>query len=575
MTDGAGWAGPDGGGSVVSPVGGGSDSPGDPDGDGLSGGGVDSPPVPPVGEAEPLGVAVGVGAAVVVGPGERVRLDSVRGVRSSPPEDGGAVTVTVGEGTFSTGIASEPEVSLASSLPQTPPTVSPTTAAVAQHTAHSRTIPCCTTLLHPLVVPFGAGDPTGAGRSSPTGSNETPPVRVPGGTRIPRGSGPPRAGRRRAWVRFTLGSQAVHRDCLTGAGTVPSSSPGCSMARNRASIKDVAARAGVSLGTVSNVLNRPELVSDGTRERVQAAIAELGFVRNESARQLRAGRSRTIAYVALDASNPFFTDVARGIEEVARAAGLAVYLCDVHSDPRRQQEYLDLLGEQRVQGVLVTPADPDDPRLTELPRRGTPVVLVDRGAADRTQCSVTVDDILGGELAVTHLLDTGHRRVAFVGGPLSIPQVRDRHTGALGAWQRAGRDPADLVRLETEALNVEEGRRAGERLAGLSGSRRPTAAFCANDLLALGLLQEMTRHGLAVPDDVAIVGYDDILFAEAAAVPLTSVRQPRHQLGRSAAELLIEETGDDPEHVHQQLQFQPELVARASSSLGHRRRAHR
>jgi LacI family transcriptional regulator len=324
------------------------------------------------------------------------------------------------------------------------------------------------------------------------------------------------------------------------------------MARSRASIKDVAARAGVSLGTVSNVLNQPEMVSDPTRERVHAAIAELGFVRNESARQLRAGRSRTIAYVALDASNPFFTDVARGIEEVARSAGLAVYLCDVDGDPRRQHDYLDLLAEQRVQGVLVTPADPDDPRLADLPTKGTPVVLVDRGAADPSQCSVTVDDVLGGDLAATHLVDTGHERVAFVGGPFSIPQVRDRHTGALGAWERAGRDPADLVLLGTDALTVAEGRRAGERL-----------------------LQEMTRHGLAVPGDVAIVGYDDILFAEAAAVPLTSVRQPRHQLGRSAAELLVEEAEGDPEHVHRQLQFQPELVARASSMRKRRPRSRR
>jgi len=332
-------------------------------------------------------------------------------------------------------------------------------------------------------------------------------------------------------------------------------------------MKDVAARAGVSVGTVSNVLNRPHLVSDATRTRVQAAIVELGFVRNETARQLRAGRSRTIAYVVMDAGNPFFNDVARGVEDTARAEGIAVYLCNSNQDADREHEYLERLREQRVQGVLITPIDPSGERLAAMPGRGTPVVLVDAQAPDPTWCSVSVDDELGGELALTHLLESGHERIAFVGGPLTVPQVRDRHRGALRALAAAGRDPSALTVLETEALQVAEGRRAGERLAGLPASARPTAAFCANDLLALGLLQAMTRLGRSVPEDLAVVGYDDIVFAEAAAVPLTSVRQPREQLGRTAARLLFEEAAGDESHVHQQIRFSPELVVRASTRV--------
>lgn len=329
-------------------------------------------------------------------------------------------------------------------------------------------------------------------------------------------------------------------------------------------MKDVAAVAGVSVGTVSNVLNRPHLVSEATRRRVRAAIVELGFVRNETARQLRAGSSRTIAYVVMDAANPFFNDVARGVEEAARAEGIAVYLCNSNQDVAREREYLERLREQRVQGVLITPIDPAGERLAEMPGRGTPVVLVDCPARDDTQCSVAVDDVLGGELALTHLLETGHERIAFVGGPLSVQQVRDRHRGALRALEQAGR-PAELIMLETDALVVSEGRRAGERLVGLPASRRPTAAFCANDLLALGLLQAMTRQGRNVPEDLAVVGYDDIEFAEAAAVPLTSVRQPRELLGRTAARLLFEEATGDTTHTHQQIRFRPELVVRAST----------
>jgi LacI family transcriptional regulator len=332
-------------------------------------------------------------------------------------------------------------------------------------------------------------------------------------------------------------------------------------------MKDVAARAGVSVGTVSNVLNRPQLVSEVTRSRVQAAIAELGFVRNETARQLRAGRSRTIAYVVMDAANPFFNDVARGVEDTARAEGVAVYLCNSNQDAAREREYLERLREQRVQGVLITPIDPSGERLAEMPGRGTPVVLVDCQAPDPTWCSVAVDDELGGELALTHLLESGHERIAFVGGPMSVPQVRDRHRGALRALADAGRPASALVLLETDALTVAEGRRAGERLAGLPAPARPTAAFCANDLLALGLLQAMTRLGRAVPEDLAVVGYDDIEFAEAAAVPLTSVRQPRELLGRTAARLLFEEAAGEEGHVHQQVRFSPELVVRASTRV--------
>ncbi|SDE04757.1 LacI family DNA-binding transcriptional regulator [Nocardioides lianchengensis] len=334
-----------------------------------------------------------------------------------------------------------------------------------------------------------------------------------------------------------------------------------------ASVKDVAAAAGVSLGTVSNVLNRPDRVSASTRTRVQEAMAELGFVRNESARQLRAGTSRTLAYVMLDASNPFFTDVAQGIESAAEAADLSLVLCNSGNGAPREEAHLALLQQQRVQGVLVTPVNPESPVLEEVRRRGTPLVIVDRTRDDRSFCSVAVDDRLGGRLAVEHLVDRGHTKVAFIGGPIHLGQVRDRLEGARQAWAAAGLPEDDLVVLATEALDVQEGRNAGQRLSGLPTTRRPTAAFCANDLLALGLLQQAIGSGTRVPEQLAIVGYDDIVFASAAAVPLTSVRQPRQELGRTAAELVLDEATNDA-HQHQQVLFTPELVARASTLDG-------
>jgi LacI family transcriptional regulator len=336
------------------------------------------------------------------------------------------------------------------------------------------------------------------------------------------------------------------------------------------SIKDVAAHAGVSVGTVSNVLNRPEIVAQSTRERVSEAIKSLGFVRNEPARQLRAGRSRTIGLVVLDVANPFFTDVARGVEDEASMSGLSVILCNSDDQLPKETRYLELLEEHRVQGVLITPVicpatSEADERLARLQRRGTPVVLVDSRSSWGSQCSVAVDDVLGGDMAVTHLLEAGHQRVAFVGGPLHLRQVADRLDGAARAVRRAGGNPGDLITIETAALNVAAGARAAAAITGMPDGQRPTAAFCANDLIALGLLQHMTQSGLAVPDDLAIVGYDDIEFAAAAAVPLSSVRQPRQQLGRTAARLLIEEVLSADVHKHRQVIFQPELEVRRSS----------
>jgi LacI family transcriptional regulator len=332
-----------------------------------------------------------------------------------------------------------------------------------------------------------------------------------------------------------------------------------------AGVVDVAARAGVSLGTVSNVLNRPERVAPKTRARVMRAIEELGFVRNEAARQLRAGRSRTVGLVVLDVRNPFFTDVAAGVEQSAAASGSSVVLCNSNDDVAREKHYLSMLKEQRAFGILITPVgDETAGAIEEIRERGTPVVLVDRGAG-RNQCSVSVNDRLGGELAVAHLVAQGHTRIAFVGGPVSIDQVGQRLLGARAAIAAAGLRKDALTVLENPRLDVDAGRAAGPRLAAMPARKRPTAAFCANDLLALGLLQDTVRRGLSVPGDLAIVGYDDIEFAAAAAVPLTSVRQPRFQLGRAAMDLLLAEATEGENHRHRQVVFEPDLVVREST----------
>ena len=206
----------------------------------------------------------------------------------------------------------------------------------------------------------------------------------------------------------------------------------------RASIKDVALAAGVSVGTASNVLNDSRTVSAKNRERVLAAVERLGYVRSESARQLRAGHSRIIALLVLDMGNPFCVDIARGAERAARQSGLGVMVCNSAQDPGEEAEYLSLFAEQRVRGLLITPADATGGTLESFRRHRIPFVLVDRQAAGAEECSVSVDDVAGGTLAVRHLVASGHRRIAYVSGPPELSQVRDRRDGALAALAEAG-----------------------------------------------------------------------------------------------------------------------------------------
>jgi LacI family transcriptional regulator len=329
------------------------------------------------------------------------------------------------------------------------------------------------------------------------------------------------------------------------------------------SIREVARRAGVSVGTVSNVLNRPSRVAATTRARVLAAIDDLGFVRNESARQLRVGRSQTLGLIVPDTRNPFFTDIARGVEDAAAGVGLGVLLCNSAASPGRERRALDLLEQQRVRGLLIAPVGLRHDHLARLQGRGMGVVLLDRRAPHHDCCSVRVDHEMGGDIAVSHLIGLGHKRFAYASGPLDGDACQGRHRGALRALDRAGLPPEALINLVQPELSVSSGRNVAATLLRLDP--RPTALFCGNDLMAVGALHALLRAGVRVPDDIAIVGYDDVELADAAAIPLTTVRQPRQQLGHVATELVIEEAGEAPGHRHRHVPLAPELITRDST----------
>lgn len=331
------------------------------------------------------------------------------------------------------------------------------------------------------------------------------------------------------------------------------------------SIRDVAQRAGVSVGTVSNVLNRPDEVSAESVERVGRAIEELGYVRNDAARKLRGGVSSTVGFVVLDGQNPFYNDVVRGAEDEATRHGIAILYGNTDENPSREKVYLDLFREQQVRGLLIAPYGDVMTQLRRFRSSGIATVLVDRFSADSGFSSVSVDSVAGGRLAIDHLIEAGRRRIAFVGGPFGMRQVTDRLAGARAAAENAAVQ-VDLEVVATAAMTVEEGAAAGARVLARSRRDWPDAIFAANDLLALGLLQSLVIDGrMLVPDEIAIIGFDDNPFAAAAAVPLSSIRQPSRMIGRTALRVLLEEAADSSS-IPRQTVFPPELVIRRSTT---------
>jgi LacI family transcriptional regulator len=326
------------------------------------------------------------------------------------------------------------------------------------------------------------------------------------------------------------------------------------------SLRDVAKAAKVSVGTVSNVLNRPEVVAPETLARVQGTIKDLGFVPNGFARHLRSGHSRTLGLIVPDVANPFFTEVARGVEDAASKRDYAVFLCNSDESASKEDRYINVLIEQQVRGVLITPTDVKSDRLDAMRDRGIAVALVDREIKGRKQCSVSVDDVHGGQLGIEYLTGLGHTDIAWVCGPDSIPQVADRGAGVAKAAKFAG---AKVETIRVSLMNTTQGEEAAKKILALKTT--PTAIFCANDLVALGVMRTLRENKFKIPEQVSVLGYDDIEFAASAAVPLSSISQPAYQMGVTAADLLLNECEEADTHVHQQIRFQPQLVERAST----------
>lgn len=323
---------------------------------------------------------------------------------------------------------------------------------------------------------------------------------------------------------------------------------------------NVARTAGVSPATVSNVLSGAKSVSPETRARVDRAIVELGYRPNRVARALIEHRTRTIGMVVPDIANPFFAEMTRAAEDVLAEAGYALFLGNSSNEADRERRYLEEFRDRQVDAVIVdATSDNDVEQMRELARR-LPVVLVDRVPPGWEGDRVAVDNMKGLRLAVDHLANLGHRRIAFVNGDLAVTNGRERRAGFEVALARLGLAPASMT---DGAFTFESGHAQAEYL--LSLPTRPTAVCAGNDVLALALLLTAREHGLRVPENISLVGYDDSEYARLASPPLTTVRQRASDLGAAAARIALNRVHGGKEAPHTQT-WEPSLVVRRSTA---------
>jgi LacI family transcriptional regulator len=330
-----------------------------------------------------------------------------------------------------------------------------------------------------------------------------------------------------------------------------------------ATIHDVAQRAGVSPITVSRVINHSGYASQETRDRVEAAVVELGYVPNRLARSLRSKRTHTLALVITDITNPFFTTVARGVEDTASDAGYTVIFCNTDESESEEKKYLQVLLQQQVDGILLVPACSTPDSIEMIRKQSTPVVVLDR----RLPSGVDVDTVrceneLGAYQLVRLLIELGHRDIALLSGPLGVSTAEDRLAGYRRAMREAGcGDEAQLIIYGsfTQASGSEMMRQLLER------DPRPTAVFAANNLIGIGALQAIQQAGLRVPDDVALVSFDDLPLTLLTMPFFTVSAQPAYEMGKRATQLLLARLTKAATEPCQEIILPTELIVRQSS----------
>jgi LacI family transcriptional regulator len=325
-------------------------------------------------------------------------------------------------------------------------------------------------------------------------------------------------------------------------------------------IRQVAKRAGVSATTVSHVINKTRFVSDDTRGKVLAAMHELGYRPNALARSLRRGETHTLGLILPDSANPFFAEVGRSVEEAAFEHGYSVILCNSEGDIQKENLYVDVLSKKQVDGIIFVATEGQADSLQTLLEQDMPVVLVDRDLPDAQVDAVLTDNHQGGYLATQHLIRLGHRRIACLMGPSFLTPSAYRMYGYRSALEEAGL-PFTEELIDQGDFHPQAGKKATARL--LQKTDPPTAIFVCNDMMAIGALSALIEAGRQVPNDVAVVGFDDIELATYTIPPLTTVEQPKRIMGQCAIELLLARIAS-PERPVQRKKLPTTLIIRKS-----------
>jgi len=334
----------------------------------------------------------------------------------------------------------------------------------------------------------------------------------------------------------------------------------------RASIKDIAQAAGVSHSTVSRALNDSTLVNEVTRERIKALALDMGYIANAVARSLKAQRSGTVGLVVTSLTDPFFADVMAGVDEVAGQAGLSMFVAASHNDPDREMEVIETFHRRRVDGVIVAASRLSNRYRERLARIHVPIVIINQHTEETPEFhAVAFDEHGGARLAVEHLLALGHTRIGYLGLGNRQRSNRLRRNGYREALREAGEapDPAWALIVPEREIGARDDTEIGERYLPRLLDQAVTAVFCYNDRVAVGALQACRAQGIGVPEELSLVGFDDIDLARWVAPPLTTVRQPRAAMGRTAMALMLalmeEREGHD-------CLLAPELVVRSSTA---------
>ncbi|MEO6244939.1 MAG: LacI family DNA-binding transcriptional regulator [Opitutaceae bacterium] len=330
-----------------------------------------------------------------------------------------------------------------------------------------------------------------------------------------------------------------------------------------ASLHEVAARANVSIATVSRVLNKSDKVVPATRARVEQALRDLNYRPSRVARRLRMkdGRAHLVGLIIPDIQNPFYAEIARGVEDAAYASEYALLLCNSDENPDKERFYLDVMRAESVDGIILPPFDDTDVAVIETVKTGMPVVCVDRSLANLKTDLVEVDNYQGAIKAVNHLIDRGHTGIALIEGRTGVSTSRERRRGYLDALATRGIAPRTEF-MRAGDFKQESGHVLTRELLALP--EPPTALFVCNNLMTVGALAALHHAGRRVPQELGLVGFDDLPWAEALDPPPTVVRQPAYEVGRQAMELLLKRI-TDPQRPPVTVRLQPELVVRRST----------